>query len=89
MYWLTHWYWILILATLAVPVVINFVFKFIVAPIRLHARRGPQRKPRWEPTDVEHLSAETREFVGRLVRDFVVEGFEVAANVTHPLQKGR
>ena len=82
MFWRSNWYWLTLAAGAVLLFAVNVVFKFIVAPIRLHAARGPQRKPRHEPTDVEHLTPETRDFMGRLVRDFVAEGFEVAANVT-------
>lgn len=85
MFWRSRWFWLTLAAAAALFCLVNLillVLKFIVVPVRLHNRRRIHRKPSYEPTDVEHMTPETRDFMGRLVRDLVTEGFEVAANLT-------
>jgi hypothetical protein len=79
-------FWMLGLGVLGLglPLAINFVFKWIVIPIRLKEKSPIAIAPRREPTLPEKLSPEMRQFLGQKVREFRDEGFETVANNSTP-----
>lgn len=77
------WLWIGILAfSLLFPVLLKFVRRFVVAPIRIHQNHRRAARVKWEPTTPAQLTPEARDFIGRVVPAFRESGFEVVANVS-------
>src|SRR5689334_17744751 len=74
----------LILFLLAGPFVLNFVLRWVVAPVLVQSRQRMAVRPTYELTRAEQLTPEMQEFIGKAVRQFAAEGFEVAANFHQP-----
>jgi hypothetical protein len=77
------WYWIVVVALLALPLAIKWFAKWILAPIIIHRRQtmAMRPEPRFAGPDV--LTPEIAELTAELVGQFNAEGFEFAANVYH------
>ena len=74
----------LIVFLLAGPFVLNFVLRWVVAPVLIRSRQRLAVRPTHELTRAEQLTPEMQQFIGRAVRQFAAEGFEVAANFHQP-----
>jgi hypothetical protein len=77
------WYWIVVVALLALPLAIKWFAKWILAPIIIHRRQtmAMRPEPRFAGPDV--LTPEIAELTAELVGQFEAEGFQFAANVYH------
>ncbi len=75
------WFGILAISLLF-PVLLKYVLRFLVAPIRMHKKHRLAARVNWEPTTPAQLTPEARDFIGRVVPAFRESGFEVVANVS-------
>ncbi len=57
------------------------LLRWILPPINIRRKHRIALRPRWEPTQTEHLTPEVQQFIGEVVRQFAAEGFGVAANL--------
>jgi hypothetical protein len=77
--WLIFW-----VAAMVLPAVLNFLIRWVWAPIRMHSTQTILIRPRREATASEQLTPELQDFMGQVVRQFRDVGFEVASNFHHP-----
>lgn len=78
------WSVIVLIALLVLPVALNLVLRWVIAPLVVRSKQRMAIRPAIEPTRDDQLTPELRQFVGDMVRQFAAEGFEAAANFHHP-----
>src|SRR5882724_8738163 len=79
------WVWLVIMVCLfALPVILQGVLLFIVAPILIHQKQTLPLRPEYGETQLEDLTPEMRDFLSQTLREFRADGFDVAANIHHP-----
>jgi hypothetical protein len=78
-----QWLFLLVLV-ICVPLAINLIAKFLIAPFRIRRTQTILANPPTVETQSDHLTPELREFLGDVVREFTAAGFDVAVNVNHP-----
>jgi len=79
----TH-YIIFLLALGLGPFLIVYGYKWLVLPLRIKRKQTLLLTPQMQPTRVEELTPETRQFLGAMIRAFAAEGFDVGTNVLLP-----
>lgn len=77
------WFWILVVVSLSVPVIIRLVFQWIIAPIRIHAHQTLAVKPSFLPAHPDNLTPEIRETFAVVVPQLQAEGFDHATYLHH------
>src|SRR4051794_35862070 len=75
-------FWLLIVAVaiIGAPFLYVIILRWIWGPVRAHRRMGTSLQFDWQPTQIEHLSQEAREYFGKSVRQLREVGFEVISN---------
>ncbi len=77
------WLWVtLVIAGLSFAM--RLVIKWIINPIRVRNRISITGTPAYQPTTMEQLTPEQKQFVGSLIHQFQAIGFETVANVHNP-----
>jgi hypothetical protein len=74
---------ILLLCVSAAIFFLAWAFKWLIVPLMLARKQGAVARPKFELVTPERLTPEARDFVGAIVREFAVQGFEVAAYVSN------
>jgi hypothetical protein len=74
-------YLIVVAALILAPWVLALAYLWLLLPLKLRKRQPLRAEPNFEVTQLEHLSAEMRDFLGSAIRQFIAEGFKVVANV--------
>src|ERR1700712_3610076 len=74
-------FWIFIACLAIIPFTINFVLRFVVAPLLVWRSQAMAASPVFVETASDELTPEMKSRLGRVIGEFTAQGFEVITNV--------